>query len=96
MRDDPVVPAPARLFDEPTEVASLLSHAEAQFRSNLDEGQAWKRLRPELDAVPRKASRRRILLRTLAAIAVALAIGWIAGVHYAKHASTNSAVPTQK
>jgi hypothetical protein len=95
MSDDPVVPAPARLFDEPTEVASLLSHAEAQYRINIDEGQAWKRLRPELDAVPRKASRRRMLLKTLAAIAVALAIGWIAGVQYAKRASNNAAVPTQ-
>jgi|NGEPerStandDraft_6_1074524.scaffolds.fasta_scaffold02228_3 hypothetical protein len=95
MSDDPVVPAPARLFDEPTEVASLLSHAEAQYRSNIDEGQAWKRLRPELDAVPRKTTRRGILLKTLAAIVVALAIGWIAGAHYTKHAGNNTPVPAQ-
>jgi ferric-dicitrate binding protein FerR (iron transport regulator) len=87
MSDDPVVRAPARLIDEPTEVATWLTHSEAQFRGNLDEGQAWKRVMPHLNAVAPKTKRHPILIASLATSAAAMAIGWYAGAHYSKRAS---------
>ncbi len=89
MSEDPVVQAPARLIDEPTEVAELLTHSEAQFRHDLDEGQAWKRLKPCLDAAAPPSKRRGLLLIVLAAMGVALAVGWYAGVHYSAIVSKN-------
>jgi ferric-dicitrate binding protein FerR (iron transport regulator) len=87
MSDDPVVQAPARLIDEPTEVATWLAHSEAQFRGNLDEGQAWKRVKPHLNAATPTTKRNPILIASLATSAAAMAIGWYAGAHYSKGAS---------
>ncbi len=87
MSDDPVVQAPARLIDEPTEVASWLTQSEAQFRGNLDEGQAWKRVKPHLNDVTPRTKRIPILAASLATSAAAMAIGWYAGAHYSKGAS---------
>jgi hypothetical protein len=89
MSDDPVVQAPARLIDEPTEVASWLTQSEAQFRGSLDERQAWKRVKPHLGNVEPQAKRHPILIASLATSAAAMAIGWYAGAHYAKRADRN-------
>ena len=85
MSDDPVVLAPARLIDEPTEAASLLNQSEAQFRSSLDEGNAWKRLKPSLDTAVTKRKPPAILITSIATSVTAMAIGWYAGVHYSIH-----------
>ncbi len=106
MSEDPVVQAPARLIDEPTEVATWLTQSEAQFRGSLDEGQAWKRVKPHLSAAAPKTTRHPILLASLATSAAAMAIGWYAGAHYSTHAAktentvsvartTSQASPTQ-
>ncbi len=91
MSDDPVVQSPARLIDEPTEVASILTRSEAQFRSDLDEGQAWKRLEPSLDAPAAKRRRPGIMITSVVTSAVAMAVGWYAGAHYAGHSRRGTA-----
>jgi ferric-dicitrate binding protein FerR (iron transport regulator) len=95
MSEDPVVQAPARLIDEPTEVATWLTQSEAQFRGNLDEGSAWKRVKPHLNAVSPKTKRHPILVASLATSAAAMAIGWYAGAHYSKRASKTENPPAQ-
>ena len=97
MSDDPVVQSPARLIDEPTEVASILTESEAQFRTDLDEGRAWKKLEPSLGVVTARRRRPGVILTSALTSAVAMAIGWYAGAHYAgkpDYGKVTAPVPT--
>jgi len=86
MSDDPGQ-TPARLLQEPTEVGALLTKTEALFRGNFNEARAWTRIKPVLDGVSiRPRLRRRILVIGVVTSASILALGWYAGIRYAKPA----------
>ena len=68
-RDDTPVP---RVSDS---MPSLFSRAEAEYRSNLDEGRAWKRLESRLSKESRSAPAKRYRW-VLAAAAACVLVGW--------------------
>lgn len=90
MSDDPVVQAPARLMEEPTDLGSLMTQSEAEFRGNLDEGKAWQRIKPSLETLREARARRVRSLGVSAGVTlVAMTVGWYAGVRYAHRANPN-------
>lgn len=78
MTDSRFTPAPTRLAQTTDELSSLFSQTEAEFRSNVDEDRAWKRLVGAVGtSKPASASPTRGLVWLWPAVAAAvLVVGW--------------------